>query len=509
MLKEALKEASDVVEEAVGKTTAEAEVDEIGVVESLSGCTAEVSGLKTVKMEELLTFQNGVQAMAFTLSSDSVGIVFLDEPKGIKAGDHVIRTHRVVDVLVGNALLGRVIDPLGKPLDGKGSVETDQRIPVEREAFPIMARDPVKVPLQTGIKAIDSFTPIGRGQRELILGDRQTGKTALAVDTIINQKNTDVICIYCSIAQRGTAIARVVAQLTKYGVLNNTIVVAASADETAGMQYIAPYAATAIGEYFMQKGKDVLIVYDDLTGHARAYREVSLLLRRPPGREAFPGDIFYIHSRLLERSTHLRAEYGGGSITSLPIVETEAQNISAYIPTNIISITDGQIYLSSPLFQKGILPAIDTGRSVSRVGGDAQLPAYSKLVGPLKLSFSQFEELESFAKFRSSLDKETERQLKRGHAIRAVMQQKQFVPMPVEEQIALLTATTEGLLDDVAEKDFDKAGEVVCRVMRTDAQSIAQKILNREKLDGPTKQNLIDLFKQALIRAKLFQEIKE
>ena len=506
MLTEALEEAGKIVEKAVGALSPEVRVNEISTVTSVQGCTAEVAGMRSVKMEELLTFSNGVQGMAFTLGEDSVGVVFLDEPKNIKAGDRVMRTHRVVDVPVGNALLGRVINPLGKPLDGKGAIETEKRLPIEREAFPIMARAPVSVPLQTGIKAIDSFTPIGRGQRELILGDRQTGKTALAVDTIINQKNTGVICIYCSIAQRGTAIARVVGNLTKYGVMKNTIVVAASADETAGMQYIAPYAATAIGEYFMQNGKDVLIIYDDLTGHARAYREMSLLLRRPPGREAFPGDIFYIHSRLLERSTHLRDEYGAGSITSLPIVETEAQNISAYIPTNIISITDGQIYLSSPMFQKGILPAIDTGRSVSRVGGDAQLPAYSKLVGPLKLSFSQFEELESFAKFRSSMDKETERQLKRGRAIRAVMQQKQFVPMPVEEQIAVLTATTEGLLDDVPEELFADACANICQTMRTDAKAVAQRILNREKLDPETKASLIETFKNALIRAGFLTE---
>lgn len=509
MLTEAVNQASTVVKNAVEETRAQADVEEISTVTGISGCTAEVDGLKSVQMEELLTFSGNVSGMAFTLSEDNVGVVFLDEPKGVKAGDRVQRTNRVVDVPVGEALLGRVIDPLGKPLDGKGAIETTERMPVEREAFPIMSRAPVSVPLQTGIKAIDSFTPIGRGQRELILGDRQTGKTALAVDTIINQKNTGVISIYCSIAQRGTAIARVVDNLQKYGVLQNTVVVAASADETAGMQYIAPYAATAIGEYFMQKGKDVLIIYDDLTGHARAYREVSLLLRRPPGREAFPGDIFYIHSRLLERATHLRDEFGGGSLTAFPIVETEAQNMSAYIPTNIISITDGQIYLSSPMFQKGILPAIDTGRSVSRVGGDAQLPAYSKLVGPLKLSFSQFEELESFAKFRSSLDKETERQLKRGRAIRSVMQQKQFVPMPVEEQVAVLTATTEGLLDDVAEGKIFEACDVICDVIRNERRDVAEKILNREKLDDAIKSGLLDSFKEALERSGLVFEKRD
>ncbi len=500
MLKEAAKEAFGLVGKAVDSSSASAEVEEVSEVRSVSGGTAEISGLENVRMEELLEFPDGVTGMAFTLSEDSVGAVFLTAPDGIKAGDRVCRTGRVVDVPAGEELLGRVIDPLGRPLDGKEPVITAERREIEREAFPIMARAPVSVPLQTGTKAVDSFTPVGRGQRELILGDRQTGKTALAVDAIINQKDTGVISVYCAIAQRGTAIARVVDNLKKYGVLKNTIIVAASADETAGMQYIAPYAATAIGEYFMEKGRDVLIVYDDLTSHARAYREMSLLLRRPPGREAFPGDIFYIHSRLLERSTRLRPEFGGGSLTALPIVETEAQNISAYIPTNIISITDGQIYLSSPMFQKGILPAIDTGRSVSRVGGDAQLPAYSSLVGPLKLSFSQFEELESFAKFRSSLDKETERQLKRGRSIRAVMQQKQFNPVPVVDQIAVLLATVEGLFDDVPDNLRDDACDAVSEVMKTEKKEIADAILNREKLTPERKAELLAAFKNALIR---------
>lgn len=507
MLKEAAKEAFDLVGEAVSSSKAEAEVEEVSAVRSVSGGTAEISGLENVRMEELLEFSDGVSGMAFTLSEDSVGAVFLTAPDGVKAGSRVYRTGRVVDVPVGEELLGRVIDPLGRPLDGKGSIASQERRGIEREAFPIMARAPVSVPLQTGIKAIDSFTPVGRGQRELILGDRQTGKTALAVDAIINQKDTGVISIYCAIAQRGTAIARVVDNLKKYGVLQNTIIVAASADETAGMQYIAPYAATAIGEYFMEKGKDVLVVYDDLTSHARAYREMSLLLRRPPGREAFPGDIFYIHSRLLERSTHLRPEFGGGSLTALPIVETEAQNISAYIPTNIISITDGQIYLSSPMFQKGILPAIDTGRSVSRVGGDAQLPAYSSLVGPLKLSFSQFEELESFAKFRSSLDKETERQLKRGRSIRAVMQQKQFNPVPVVDQIAVLLATVEGIFDDVPDNLRDEAYDAVCNVMATECKPIADAVLNREKLSSENKARLLAAFKDALVGEHIIKSV--
>ena len=502
MLIEAVKDVFGIVQDTIDLQSAKMNIEEISTVSSVSGGTAEVSRLDNVQMEELLMFPNNVMGMTFTLSENSVGVVFLNQPDEIKAGDRVHRTGRVVDVPVGERLLGRVIDPLGNPLDGAGRIVTVNRRKIEREAYPIMARAPVSTPLQTGIKAIDSFTPIGRGQRELILGDRQTGKTALAVDAIINQKNTDVICIYCAIAQRGTAIARVVDSLKKYDVMKNTIVVAASGDETAGLQYIAPYAATAIGEYFMEKGRDVLVIYDDLTNHARAYRELSLLLRRPPGREAFPGDIFYIHSRLLERSTRLRPEFGGGS-TALPIVETEAQNISAYIPTNIISITDGQIYLSSPMFQKGILPAIDTGRSVSRVGGDAQLPAYSSLVGPLKLAFSQFEELESFAKFRSHLDAETEKQLKRGRAIRAVMQQKQFAPVPVVEQIAVLFATTEGLLDNVTDKLREKAYRVIAQLMKTTHKETAEQILHREKLSPERKKALADDIREALVNERV------
>ena len=361
----------------------------------------------------------------------------------------------------------------------------------------------VPTPLQTGLKAIDSFTPIGRGQRELILGDRQTGKTAIALDTMINQKESGVICIYCAIGQRAAGTARVIADLEKYGVMENTIVVVASGDDEAGMQFIAPYAATSIGEYFMEKGKDVLIVYDDLTAHARAYRQMSLLLRTPPGREAFPGDIFYIHSRLLERSTHLRPEFGGGSLTSLPIVSTEAGNISAYIPTNIISITDGQIYLSTSLFQKGILPAIDTGRSVSRVGGDAQLPAYRSLVGPLKLFFSQFEELESFAKFGTQMDAETAGRLKRGRAIRAVMQQIQYAPMPAADQIAVFLATNDGLLDDVEESKVTRAQEIIIHVLHAQFPKVMTAISDKkEKLSDEIKQKLLDAFRKALTAEK-------
>ena len=504
MLKKASAKAGKIIDETIKETAVDLKVSEVSVIHSLSAGTAEVHGLSDVQMNELLLFKNNIMGMVHSLSEDSVGVVFLNNPDSLKAGDKATRTHRVLDVPVGEELLGRVVNPLGQPLDEAGVILTKQMRPIEVEATPIMQRAGVDTPLQTGIKAIDSFTPIGRGQRELILGDRQTGKTALALDTIINQRDTGVICIYCGIGQRSANIASLVGDLEKYGAKDNTIVVVANGDDTAGMQYIAPYAATSMGEYFMEKGKDVLIVYDDLTAHARAYRQMSLLLRTPPGREAFPGDIFYIHSRLLERSTHLRGEFGGGSLTALPVVSTEAGNISAYIPTNIISITDGQIYLSTPLFQKGILPAIDTGRSVSRVGGDAQLPAYRSLVGPLKLFFSQFEELESFAKFGTQMDEETLRRLKRGRAIRSVMQQIQYHPMSVVDQISVLFATVEGLFDDVPEEKIKEAQQVVIDEFHQNFEQLVTIIsVKKEKLTSEMKNQLKENFKMALKREKL------
>ena len=486
------------IEQGIKQTKAQLKKEEVSVIHSISAGTAIIKGLEKAQMEELLEFPNGVWGMVQTLNKDSVGVVFLDNPDSLKAGDRVRRSGRVLDVPVGEGLLGRVINPLGKALDGKGPVAFSERRALEMEAYPIMDRAPVETPLQTGIKAIDAFTPIGRGQRELILGDRQTGKTSIAVDTIINQKKTGVICIYCAIGQRNSAVASVIADLEKYNVMAQIIVVSAAANDTAGMQYAAPYAATSIGEYFMAQGKDVLVVYDDLTNHARAYREMSLLLRRPPGREAFPGDIFYIHSRLLERSTHLREELGGGSLTSLPIVSTEAGNISAYIPTNIISITDGQIYLSASLYQKGIMPAIDTGRSVSRVGGDAQLPAYKTLVGPLKLFYSQFEELESFTKFGTQLDKETKKRINRGRAIRAVLEQSRFEPLTAPEQIAVFMATNAGLFDALSVEDNKKAQKIVREVLLSQFSREVEDILNRQKLTDKTQEEMMTAFKSAL-----------
>lgn len=499
MLKKGIEQADKIIEDVTNTADLSLKISEVSEIYSISSGTAEVLGLKDVQMNELLSFKGGIMGMVQTLREDRVGVVFLNNPDNLKAGDKAKRTHRVLDVPVGENLLGRVINPLGQPLDDKGPVITDKTRPIEVDAAPIMHRAGVDTPLQTGIKSIDSFTPIGRGQRELILGDRQTGKTAIAIDTIINQKNSDVICIYCAIGQRNASVARVIADLEKHGVMDKTIVVIASGEDEAGMQYIAPYSATSIGEYFMEKGQDVLVVYDDLTAHARAYRQMSLLLRTPPGREAFPGDIFYIHSRLLERATHLRKEYGGGSLTALPIVSTEAGNISAYIPTNIISITDGQIYLSTSLFQKGILPAIDTGRSVSRVGGDAQLPAYRSLVGPLKLFYSQFEELESFAKFGTQMDAQTAKQLARGRAIRSVLNQMQYALMPPETQIAVFMATNAGLLDNVPEEKILIAQNVIDKTLHRHFASVITKIVQkREKIDTAVQDKMLSSFKIAL-----------
>ena len=505
MLEKTAKTTFEAIDETIKETSLHLKNAQVSRVESINASVAQVSGLRDVKMDELLLFDKGIMGMAQTLGEETVGVVFLNDPSELKAGDKVSRTERVVDVPVGEGLLGRVINPLGQPLDEKGSLNYTEKRPIEREAFPIMSRAPVSAPLQTGLKAIDSFTPIGRGQRELILGDRQTGKTAIALDTIINQKDSGVISIYCAIGQRIGATARVIEDLKKYGVMDRTIVVVSSGEDEPGMQFIAPYAATSIGEYFMEQGQDVLIVYDDLTNHARAYRQMSLLLRRPPGREAFPGDIFYIHSRLLERSTHLRKEFGGGSLTALPIVSTEAGNISAYIPTNIISITDGQIYLSASLFNKGIMPAIDTGRSVSRVGGDAQLPAYSSLIGPLKLFYSQFEELESFARFGTQLDKETEKRLLRGQAIRLVLQQVQFRPMEVTEQIAVLFATNEGFFDGLDEKQVKEAEQVVARQMKEDLRGVRDEILEGAKLTDEIKKQMRAVFSEKLKQAGLMK----
>jgi len=436
-------------------------VSEVGRVRSVSAGVAKVTGLPGVGFEELVTFPGGLFGMVFDLEQAEIGVVLLGNYWHLQAGDVVERTGRVMDVPVGNALIGRVISPLGEALDDKGPLSYNKRLPIERQAAAIMDRAAVNAPLQTGIKVIDALVPIGRGQRELILGDRQTGKTTIAVDTILNQHDQNVLCVYCAIGQRASAVAKVVDQLQSHGAMTYTCVVVTEGNNPPGLSYIAPYAATSIAEYFMQQGRDVLIVYDDLTNHARAYRELSLLLRRPPGREAFPGDIFYIHSRLLERATHLSPTLGGGSLTALPIIETEAQNMAAYIPTNLISITDGQIYLSPKLFELGVLPAVDVGRSVSRVGSKAQLPAYSKVAGSLKLAYAQFEELEGFARFGTRLDDNTRKILAHGQRIRACLEQPEHELVPAPAQITLLQALIAGKFDDVALDDMRKAEQAL------------------------------------------------
>jgi F-type H+-transporting ATPase subunit alpha len=487
-LERALQDTLGAFKEARERKKASIDVHEVGEVTSVGNNIVRVKGIPGVQSEELVLFSGNRLGMAYNLDPDEVSVVMLGRGKEIAAGQEVRRTGRVTDVPVGEALLGRVITPLGYPIDGKGSFNAEERWPVERRAPTIMDRMPVTVPLQTGIQSIDALIPIGRGQRELILGDRQTGKTAVALDTIINQRDTGVISIYCAIGQRSSAVARVIDDFREHGVMEQVIVVVATGEDAPGLNFIAPYAATTMGEYFMERGKDVLIVYDDLTRHARAYRELSLLLRRPPAREAYPGDIFYVHSRLLERATHLRDERGGGSLTALPIIETQAQNVSAYIPTNLISITDGQIYLSPRLFSEGVLPAVDVGKSVSRVGGKTQLPAYRTVSGDLKLSYSQFEELETFARFGTRLDEETQKTLERGRRVRESLKQPQYSPIPVPEQIAVLLAVIEGQFDGVP---LGRFGEIAARIrdaVRNELPDLCGRIVEgKELLDGDRK----------------------
>jgi F-type H+/Na+-transporting ATPase subunit alpha len=471
---------------------------EVGVVTAVSVGIATVSGLPNVGSEELITFPGGLLGIAFNLDENEIGVVLLGDYQGLQAGDEVERTGRVMDVAVGDALLGRVVDPLGNPLDGKGPVATEKRLPVERPAPPIMDRGPVSVPLQTGLMAVDALIPIGRGQRELILGDRQTGKTAIAIDTILNQRGQNVVCVYCAIGQRASAVAKAVANLVAKGAMEYTVVVVVEGNDAPGLVYVTPYAATSIAEHFMEKGRDVLIVYDDLIQHARAYRELSLLLRRPPGREAFPGDIFYIHSRMLERSTHLSKERGGGSLTALPVIETEAQDISAYIPTNLISITDGQIYLSPNLFELGVLPAVDVGKSVSRVGGAAQLAAYRAVAGDLKLAYSQFEELETFAKFGTRLDDATRKTIDHGQRIRACLKQPESQPVSMVDQIAVLLALGGGLFDQVPLEKMVDAQQALRKSATEIPADVMKRLSSGDKLSDGDRKALLDLAGKAL-----------
>ena len=452
---------TSLLKEQLEKYNNDIDVSEVGEIIEVGDGVARASGLENVMSSELVELPNDVFGMALNLEEDNVGLVLFGETRKVKEGDIAKRTGKVVEVPVGKEMLGRVVNPLGQPLDGKGPINSSESLPVERKALGVMSRSPVNEPLQTGIKAIDSMVPIGRGQRELIIGDRQTGKTAVAIDAIINQKNTQdtdapVFCVYVAIGQKASTVASLVSELEAQGAMEYTIVVAANASDPAPMQYIAPYAGCAMGEFFRDNGQHSLIVYDDLSKQAVAYRQMSLVLRRPPGREAFPGDVFYLHSRLLERASKLSEDHGSGSLTALPIIETQEGDVSAYIPTNVISITDGQIYLETNLFNSGIRPAIDVGLSVSRVGGNAQIKAMKKVAGTLRLDLAQYRELEAFAKFGSDLDKSTLAQLTRGERMVEILKQNQYVPMTVERQVAIIFAASKGHLDDV---DIDKVAD--------------------------------------------------
>ena len=447
------EEISSVIKEQIKGYTSKLDVSEVGTVINVGDGIARVYGLDNAMSGELLEFENGVFGMAQNLEEDNIGVVLLGSDQGIKEGDSVKLTGRVASVPVGDAMIGRVVNSLGQPIDEKGPINTDKFRPIERVAPGVITRKSVDVPLQTGIKAIDAMVPIGRGQRELVIGDRQTGKTAICIDTIINQKGKDVICIYVAIGQKASTVARIVKNLSDAGAMDYTTVVVATASDTSPLQYIAPYSGCAIGEEFMENGKDVLIVYDDLSKHAVAYRAMSLLLHRPPGREAYPGDVFYLHSRLLERSARLEEKYGGGSITALPIIETQAGDVSAYIPTNVISITDGQIYLESELFNSGVRPAINAGLSVSRVGGSAQIKAMKKIAGPIRTELAQYRELESFAQFGSDLDKDTLERLNHGQRIVEILKQPQYQSLDVEKEVVILFAVTNKYLDDIPVED--------------------------------------------------------
>ena len=472
-------------------------VDETGTVLTLGDGIARVYGLDKVMAGELLSFPHGVAGIAMNLEEDQVGVVLLGEYTEIKEGDEVKRTGRIMSVPVGDSMIGRVVNSLGEPIDDKGPIASDQFIALERLAPGVIDRQPVREPMATGLKAIDSMIPVGRGQRELIIGDRQTGKTAVALDTIINSKGNDLICIYNAIGQKRSSIAQVVKILEDADAMEYTIVVAASASEPAPMQYISPYAATAIGEYFRDTKRHALVIYDDLSKHAASYREISLLLRRPPGREAYPGDVFYLHSRLLERSAKLSDKNGGGSLTALPIIETQAGDVSAYIPTNVISITDGQIYLETDLFNQGVRPAVNVGLSVSRVGGSAQIKAMRQVAGTLKLELAQYRELAAFAQFGSDLDKATQAQLNRGQRLVELLKQNQFSPLPFSKQILIIFAGTGGFLDDLPVnqvRDFE--GELYKYVDATNS-GLLRTIMEKKILDDTLKAQLSDVIKQA------------
>jgi F-type H+-transporting ATPase subunit alpha len=477
-----LEDIAQILRQRIETFEAPVEAVDVGTVIEVGDGIARVSGLAGAMASELVEFENGVLGIVLNLEVDNVGVIIMGDYTGIEEGQTVRTTGRIVSVPVGEALIGRVINAVGEPVDGKGPIETNKYRVIERIAPGVVTREPVNTPVQTGIKAIDSMIPIGRGQRELIIGDRQTGKTALVVDTIINQKDKDLICIYVAIGQKQANVARVVATLEEYGAMDHTIVVVASASEPATLQYIAPYAGCAIGEEFMEQGRDVLIAYDDLTKHAWAYRQVCLLLRRPPGREAYPGDIFYLHSRLLERAAKLAPEYGGGSLTALPIVETQLGDFTTYIPTNVISITDGQIYLETDLFNAGIRPALNVGISVSRVGGAAQTKAMKQVAGKLKTDMAQYYELAAFAQFGSELDRATREQLERGRRITEILKQPQYAPMPLEQQVMIIYAVTNGFLDHVPVPEVRNWESNFHRFMSEVHPEIGQAIADKKEL---------------------------
>ena len=489
-------EITQLLREQIENYDSRVHVDEVGTITSLGDGIARLHGLDKVMAGELLDFPHGVSGLAMSLEEDQVGSVLLGDYTHLREGDQVKRTGKILSVPVGENMIGRVVDALGNPIDDKGPIESSENLPVERLAPGVIDRQPVREPMSTGIKAIDSMIPIGRGQRELIIGDRQTGKTAVVLDTIINNAKNDLVCIYCAVGQKRSSVAQVVQTLSEYGAMDYTIVVAATASEPAPMLYIAPFAATAMGEYFRDKGKHALIIYDDLSKHAVAYRELSLLLRRPPGREAYPGDVFYLHSRLLERSSKLSDEKGGGSLTALPIIETQAGDVSAYIPTNVISITDGQIYLETDLFNSGVRPAVNVGLSVSRVGGSAQIKAMRQVAGTLKLDLAQYRELAAFAQFGSDLDKVTQNQLNRGKRLTELLKQPQFSPLPTSKQIIIIYAGTNGFLDDLKVEQIRAFEDGLYPYLDSAQSALLNDIVTKKTLDDELKGRINDALKE-------------
>jgi F-type H+/Na+-transporting ATPase subunit alpha len=490
------EEISKIIREQIGSFAVDVDVAEVGSIISIGDGIARVHGVENAMAGEMLEFPHGVMGIALNLEEDSVGVVLLGEFRDIKEGDTVKRTGRIISVPVGDEMLGRVVNALGRPIDGKGPIATKQFAPIERLAPGVVDRQPVKEPLQTGLKAIDAMVPIGRGQRELIIGDRQTGKTAVAIDTILNQKDTGVVCIYNAIGQKQSTIAQVVRTLEEADAMRYSIVVAAAAADPAPLLYISPYSACAMGEYFRDSARHALCIYDDLSKHAQAYREISLLLRRPPGREAYPGDVFYLHSRLLERAAKLKKDLGGGSLTALPIIETQAGDLSAYIPTNVISITDGQIFLESDLFHQGVRPAINVGNSVSRVGGSAQIKAMRQVAGTLRLDLAQYRELAAFAQFGSDLDKSTQAQLNRGARLVEILKQPQYEPLPVERQVAIIYAGTNGYLDKVPVSEVRAFEIELYRFVETRYPRLFTDIADTKQLDDRLKAALDEAVKE-------------